>query len=162
MTYYSIYNLQTKTIRTDYAYYRNKQHLQSTFENHLKENRDMYEESVDTLWENTFQVIETPLDHLTKEDIKILKKVVKGDDTLVDNGWYDEFNQIRNEDIKTIVKFKEHGFAGSWYVVFRYQSQPLKIKHPINPVNTSRMMRDFDIYNNNTVYKMSYRTPYEL
>ena len=162
MTYYSIYNLQTKTIRTAYAYYRNKQQLQFAFENHLKENRDMYEESVDMLWENTFQVIETPLDHLTKEDIQILKQIVKGDDMLVDNGWYDEFNQIGNEDIKTIVEFKEHGFAGSWYVVFRYQSQPLKIKHPINPVNTSRMMRDFDIYNNNTVYKMSYRTPYEL
>ena len=64
----------------------------------------------------------------------------------------------RSEDIKAIVEFKEHGFAGSWYIVFRYRDQPLKIKHPINPVNTSRMMKDFDIYNKHTVYEMSHQS----
>lgn len=158
MTYYSIYNLKSKTVRTDYAYYRNQQQLQLAFEKHLRENRDKYEESVDNLLENTFQVIETPLDNLINEDINVLRQVVKGDDASVENGWYDEFNQIVSEDIKAIVEFKEHGFAGSWYIVFRYRDQPLKIKHPINPVNTSRMMKDFDIYNKHTVYEMSHQS----
>lgn len=163
MTYYSIYHSEAGIIRTDFAYYTSQQQLQSDFETHLLDNDDVDSSNVKTIWdESGYQIIETPLNLLNATDINILKSISEGENEDVHHGWFDEFEEIRSSDIKAIVEFREHGYSGSWYVVFMYHEFPLVIKHKLNQVNTSWMMSKYHIKQSITVYEMSYGTPRKL
>lgn len=160
MTYYSIYNSDADRIRTDFAYYTNKQQLQKDFETHVSDNADYYTENVETIWDETgYQIVETPLNLLNETDINILKSLYRGDYRDVNQGWFDKFEAIGISDIKAIVEFREHGYSGKWYVVFMHDQSPLVIKHQYNQVNTSWVMSKYHIKQKIKVYEMSHRTP---
>lgn len=161
MTYYSVYDEQIQSLRTDYAYYEDKVKLKAMFENHMLDFKDVSPNQTEIIWsELGYKIIETPMDFINESEQSILTEVVHGKYNHVNKGWFDDFNAIDKADLKSIIEFKEFGFAGAWYVVFTNTNKPLVIKHKINNVNTSHTMNYYKSCYKLKTHEMSYKTVY--
>ncbi|WP_436962389.1 hypothetical protein [Staphylococcus shinii] len=161
MTYYSVYDEQIKELRTDYAYYQDKAKLKAEFEKHMMDIREVTPNEVETIWADLeYNIIETPLDFINEAEKQVLQEVVHGNYTNVNKGWFKDFNRMNKADIKSIIEFKEFGFASAWYVVFSYSHKPLVIKHQTNDVNTYHVMYQYKYGFKLNVHEMSYKAVY--
>ena len=161
MTYYSVFDKQIKELRTDFAYYKDKARLKDEFEQHMIEVKEVKSNEDERIWnEFGYRIIETPLDFINESEKQILREVVHGYYANVNKGWFEDFNHIDKSEIKSIVEFKEFGFAGAWYVVFTHTDKPLVIKHNVNDVNTYFIMYEYIWGFKLQVYEMSYKAVY--
>lgn len=156
--YYSVYNVAINAIRTDFAYWHDKDALKQAFEKHLIKVEKATKNNIHEIWNDSYNVIETPLIMLKDKDKHNIKAYFNGEIKNVQVGWFDDLIDIMDwkRDIEYIIEIKEFGFASAWYIVFRMNEKPLVIKHKNGyDNNTYFAMRGYRIKLGHKIYAMT-------
>lgn len=158
IVYYSIYNLVINEIRTDFAYWQDKEVLKIAFEKHLVDVEKTTKNKSQEIWNDLYRIIETPLISLNKAEKQCVRDYFNSNTENVQIGWFDDLIDIADwkRGIKYIVEVKEFGFASAWYIVFRNNDTPLVIKHKNGyDNNTYFAMRGYRIRLGHKIYAMT-------
>lgn len=131
LMYYSVYNVAMKDIRTDFAYWQDKEALKRAFEKHLINVEQTTSTNSHTVWHDSYSIMETPLLKLKDIDIQNIKAYFNGEIKNVQVGWFNDLKDILDweRDIESIIEIKTFGFASAWYIILRNNDIPLIIKH---------------------------------